>query len=385
MMRRRLLVSALCAATVALGGCSVLDSINIFGASGPKMAELTPIKASTGVRTVWSYSIGKAGDSVFTPAVVDRVVFVAAADGAIARLEDGKAVWRIKAGQPLSAGVGADARMVVVGTHDGSVLAFDAADGKPLWQAKATSEVLAPPLISGADVIVRSGDNRIAAFDRIDGHRKWIYQRALPALALRNAAGSVIAEKYVFAGFPGGKLVALSMQNGALVWEGTVALPKGSNELDRVADIVSLPLVDGVHICSVAFQGRIACFDMTQGGALLWARDFSSASGLSADNRYVYASDEQSTLQAFDKNSGSSIWKQNKLARRQLTAPMVLRGLVVVADAQGIVHFINRDDGDFAARVNTDGSPALAAPQALGADTVLVQTSGGSVYALEVQ
>ena len=100
---------------------------------------------------------------------------------------------------------------------------------------------------------------------------------------MRSAAPPVFAERFVFAGFPGGKLVALALQNGAPVWEGPVASPKGATELDRVADIVSVPVIDGRQICSVAFQGRVACFDMGQGGALIWARDISSAAGLALE------------------------------------------------------------------------------------------------------
>jgi outer membrane protein assembly factor BamB len=368
-----------------LAGCSSLDSINPFSSapSGPKMAELLPIQATTEARIVWRENVGKGEDYVLVPAVVGSSVYAVSRDGNLVRLDDGKPVWRINAGQAVSGGVGANGSMVVVGSPKGDVLAFSAENGKPLWKAKATSEILAAPVLGEGIVIVRSGDNRVAAYDLSDGKRKWIYQRPTPALSLRVTASPVISEKYVFAGFPGGKLIAMSINNGAAVWEGTVALPKGATELDRVADITSTPVIDGRDICAVAFQGRVACFDLNSGN-LSWARDMSSAAGLSIDGRYVYVSDDKGAVHALDRASGASIWKQDKLSLRRLTAPLPRRGLIVVADVQGIVHFLSREDGSFAARLATDGSAITASLQPLGS-ALLLQTRNGSIYAIEAQ
>lgn len=386
-MSRRLLI-LLASAGLVMSGCATvsdaIDSVNPFRGSGPKMAELRPITPTIEVRTEWSTGAGKAGDYVFSPAVVGNAIYVAGNDGTISRLEDGKTVWKIKAGQPLSAGVGANGRMLVVGTPKGDVLAFATEDGKPLWQARVSSEVLAAPAVADDGVAVKSGDNRVFLFDANDGGRKWVYQRSTPTLSIRGAGSPVFADRYIFVGFPGGKLVALSLQNGAPVWEGAVALPKGATELDRVADIVAPPVVDGRQICAVAFQGRVACFDMGQGGAMIWSRDLSSAAGLALDGRYLFVTDEKGAVHALDRLSGSSLWKQDKLTNRRVSGPAVRRGLVAVADAEGIVHFLSRDDGSFAARQKTDGTPVRAPVQLLGS-SFLVQTAGGNVSAIEAQ
>lgn len=385
--RRTLPLSALwpILLVTALAGCSTLESLNPFSSSssGPKMAELQPIKATLDARVVWRDSVGKADDFVFSPAVVGTSVFAAGKDGSLLRMDGGQTAWRIKADLPLSGGVAADEKMVVVGTAKGDLLAFSASDGKPLWKARASSEILAAPALGEGLVVVRSGDNRLAAYDMADGKRKWVYQRPTPALTLRVTAGPVISGKYVFAGFPGGKLIAVSTANGAPLWEGTVALPKGATELDRVADITSVPVIDGRDVCAVAYQGRVACFDLGNGN-LIWARDLSSSSGLTIAGRHVYVSDEKGAVHALDRASGASLWKQDKLFLRRLTAPSAQRGTVAVADVQGIVHFLSREDGSFVARVATDGSPVAAAPRALGGSLV-VQTRNGGVFAIEAQ
>ncbi len=382
MSARRLSVVLLAA---ALGSaCSTLDSINPFSSSAPKMAPLPPLTANADLAPSWTADAGKSGDYVFVPAVVGEVSYVAGAKGKIAKYEFGKQVWQIDAGQPLSAGVGADRQRVVVGTPKGEVLAFSADDGRPLWTARVSSEVLATPAVNGEGVVVRSGDNQIYFLDAVDGNRKWVYQRATPALSVRATGAPILADRYIFSGFPGGKLVALAVQNGAPVWEGVVALPKGATELDRVADVVATPVIDGSQICAVAYQGRVACFDMAQGGAMMWSREISSAAGLALDHRYVFVSDDNGTVYALDRQSGSSLWKQDKLKSRQLSGPAVRQGRVAVADREGYVHFLSREDGQFVGRGKTDGSP-VRAPIVLSGASFLVQSTGGRVAAFEAQ
>lgn len=380
----RLKLAALVSAGLLSGACSTLDSLNPFSGSAAKMAPLPALSASAGIRNLWSASTGKSGDYTFAPAVVGSAVYLAGRDGSVSKLENGKSLWKVAIGQPLSAGVAASQKLVVVATSKGDVIALSAEDGKQLWQAKASSEVLAAPAIGSAGVAVKSGDNRVFLFDAESGARKWAYLRSTPPLSVRGAGSPVFADQYVFVGFPGGKLVALSLLNGAPVWEGAVALPKGATELDRVADVVATPVADGRQLCAVAFQGRVACFDMGQGGAMIWSRDLSSAVDLALDGRYVFVVDDKGVVYALDRQSGSSLWKQDKLKGRQISAPLVRRGLVAVGDGEGYVHFLSREDGSFVGRTKVDSSPIRAPMQALES-AILVQTTGGSASAIEIQ
>lgn len=371
-----------------LGACSSMsvEKLNPFSSSDPKIkpTELAAIQPTAELKILWKEGVGSAGAFTFSPAVVGDSVYAAAREGTVARFDGGRQVWRISAGQPISGGVGSDGKLVVVGTPKGEVLAFDAATGRETWKARVSSEVLAAPAVAEGLAIVRSGDSRIFGFDAVDGKRRWVYQRSMPALSLRSNVGVVPAGKVTLAGFPGGKLVAIANNNGAAVWEVTVALPKGSTELERVADVTSSPVVSGTTVCAAAFQGRAACFDSNTGN-MLWSRDMSSSAGLDIDNRYVYVTDDKGAVHAMDRNSGASIWKQDKLALRGLSRPVALAGgRVAVADYQGVVHLLRQEDGAFAARATTDGSAVRAEPVRFGAG-MLVQTANGGLYALEAR
>jgi outer membrane protein assembly factor BamB len=372
----------------ALAGCSSVGGLydRWFGSQpASKPAPLVQIQQTAQARVLWRAGIGAAERSIFFPAVTGATVYAASAAGQIAGFDvkSGKEVARINTGQRLSGGVAASASLVLVGTSKGEVLAYDTS-GKQLWKAQLGGEVLAPPAVEGSLVAVRAGDGRIYGLDATSGTRRWVYQRSTPALSLRNYSGVLLERGAIFAGFSGGRLVALNASSGTVGWDSVVALPKGATELERVADVMGLPVLDGDRVCAVAYQGRVACFDV-QSGTTIWARDMSSVVGMDADHKSVYITDDKNAIVALDKTNGGSLWKQDKLFGRGVSAPLAFGRYVLVGDFEGYVHLLSREDGSFMARFPTDGSAIGAAPLPIDDETVLVQTRNGGLFAIALQ
>ena len=370
-----------------MAGCSTLSSLNPF-ASKSKTAQPVPLVALKGtmaVRTAWKLDIGKAGNGyIFTPALAGASVIVAGGGGAIARVDaaSGKALWRIKAPTDLSAGVGTDGNMIVVGGIKGAVYAYDM-NGKAMWTAQASSEVLSAPVIGDGIVVVRSFDNRIVGLDARTGEKKWTVQRPSPPLTIRNAPGMVVAGKDVIVAQPGGKLVAIQLASGSPRWETAVGEARGATELERVTDIGGMPVVIDNEVCAVSYQGRVGCFDLSTGSAR-WTKELSSNVGVAADANYVFATDDKGDVLAFQRDGGTSAWKNDKLGYRNLSTPVSYGKTVAVADYQGYVHFMSREDGTFLARAATDGSAVVATPVVVGSNLIF-QTQNGTVTAIAVE
>ena len=373
----------------SLAGCSSLPSINPmnwFGSSAgtEKPAALTEFRPRVSVKTGWQAKVGAAQGYAFAPALNDKRIFATGHDGQLHQLDaaTGASSWQSNTGSKLSAGVAAGDDIEVVGTLKGQLLAFDGS-GKALWKTQLSSEVLGVPQVASGMVIARTADGHIYALDAKDGSRKWMYERSLPALSLRSQAGLLVTKGGVFAGFAGGKLVALALDSGTLGWEANVAVPKGASEIERIADITSTPVADDTQVCATAYQGRVACFDQRTGN-LLWSRDISSTAGLAIDDNNVYVTDTKDAVIALEKASGRSVWKQDTLRARHLTAPTRVGNYLAVGDLQGYVHLLALDDGSFAGRAATDGSPIISPAQARNGGLV-VQTANGGVYALALQ
>ncbi|HYD33393.1 MAG TPA: outer membrane protein assembly factor BamB [Methylophilaceae bacterium] len=385
------LLPLLCAIGL-LGGCTSLTDLKtdiserMFGREPTDPpTPLKEFKPRAQSKVIWSAKVGEAGDFTFTPAVENGQVYAASAGGEVFRFDaiSGKQVWRVAAGESLSGGVGVGESLVLVGTPSGYVIAHNL-EGKLLWKSKVSSEVLSVPQVSSGIVVVRAGDGRVFGLSAADGSRKWIYQRATPALSLRSSAGVAVDSGFVYVGFAGGKLIALRLDDGKIVWEASVAQPRVVTEIERIADITSLPVVDGPLVYAVAYQGKIAAVDRAT-GRVLWSRDISSYTGINAEESRIYVAHANSSIYALDYSSGKTFWKQDDLMHRNSTAPLPMGGVIAVGDLEGYVHFLDREDGSFYSRVRTMESPIMARMTALGTNGMLAQTRDGGLYAISIK
>ena len=373
--RRRVLLGFLAATAVVLAGCG------LFGEKKTPPAPLPEFQSTVALGTGWRVSVGGARGALLQPAIAENAIYAAAADGTVLRIDpaSGSAVWRADVDSRISAGVGADGFTVAVGTVRGEVIALDA-DGKVRWRAQATSDIVDPPLVGRGLVIVHSTDHRVAAFEADTGKRRWTYNRQLPALTLRASTEMAFAGDNVLVGFPGGRLVAIALVNGAARWEATISEPRGTTEVERLADVLGPVVVAEGMACAASFQGRVTCADPAT-GSLRWTRELSAGAGLGRDRRALYAVDSTSQLHALAADGGASLWRNDRLTHRKLTTPLAAGGLVMVGDLAGYVHVLSAAEGGFVARLQVDSSAITARPMAWN-DSVVVLTSGGTLALL---
>lgn len=353
--------------------------------AGPKPAPLPQFSAAASVRVLWQQGLPAIDDALLSPAFSGGSVYAASRKGDLARYDAaGQELWRVSSAPRLSGGVASNGTLVAVASSDGELWVHDAASGVLRWKQAVDGEVIAAPLLAGDLVLVRVGDNQLAAFAATDGKRRWVYQRAQAPLALRSHSGLAQAGDLLFAGFPGGKLLALSLASGLQRWEATISQPKGANEIERMADVVGDPLLLGEKVCVASFQGRAACVDRVS-GRVLWTRDFSSSTGIAADTSAIYLVDSSDAVYALDVETGASKWKQDKLSLRKLARPLVLDGKLVVADVQGYVHVLDAGNGQFLANLRVDSSGVRAPMLALPNEGFALQAVDGDMFALTLR
>jgi outer membrane protein assembly factor BamB len=319
----------------ALAGCGATDN-------APAPTPLEDFKPRLSLRADWAVSLGWTDPQVSRPAASGDAVYAAGSFGDLVRLDakSGAQRWHAVTRGSISSGVATDGERVLVGTTKGVLLAYSTL-GKLLWRAEVSSEVLSAPSIEGGLALVRSADSRVHALDLNDGSKKWEYQASTPPLILRASPAVSRLSGLAIAGFPGGKLLALDLVSGNLKWEAVVSAPKGDNELERLTDVAGTPLLAGDAVCAAAFQGQVGCFDGKR-GTPLWTRPISTAQALAGDGKYIYVVDDASNVLALDRLTGASVWKQDKLFSRKLTAPAVFLDYVVVGDTDGRLFALNR-------------------------------------------
>lgn len=373
-VRKLFLASVATALVGAFAGC----------ASGPDKPKPTALEAFTpqlNGRVVWNQKI----DGVQFPlavAVSPGVFTVAGNDGTVISLEadTGRELWKGSAGAKVGAGVGSDGRFASVITRDGELVTFEA--GRVLWRKTLNMRVTTAPLVAGERVFVLGGDRSVQAFDAQDGTQLWSVQRPTDPLTL--AQGGVIAAfKDTLLAGQGAKLAGFDPRNGDVRWEVVVGSPRGTNEVERLADLVAPIARVGDVVCVRSFQAAVGCVNAER-GTLNWTKPGGGTDGVAADEQSVYGADATDRITAWKLATGDVAWQSEKLLYRGLGAPLTTPKAVIFGDSEGIVHFLSRDKGETLLRISTDGSPIVAAPVMAGG-TLLVVTRNGGLFALRAE
>jgi outer membrane assembly lipoprotein YfgL len=347
----------------------------------PKPTELAPNPALMALRQVWANKIG-ATDFPLTVRVVEQTVFVAATDGTVMALDarSGAEVWRTQVGAKIGAGVGSDGQYAAVVTRDNDLVVID--KGRELWRQKLTALVFTAPLVAGQRVFVLGADRTVSAFDAASGRKLWSQPRPGEPLVLQQAGVLMPVGDTLVVGLSG-RLVGLHPMTGGVRWETPIASPRGTNEVERLVDLVANPSRVGDVVCVRAFQAALGCVNAAK-GSLLWSKPSVGAVGLGGDESRVYGSEADGKLVAWSRGNGERAWVSERLRWRGLSAPVALGRSVVVGDESGLLHFVSREDGSPLTRVSADGSAIVAAP-VLAGDTLVVVTRGGTVLGLRTQ
>lgn len=370
-------IIGLIAAALLVAGCSKEKEV-------APPAELVEFDAVVGVKKVWSAST-QGGDDVLRlglqPAVEGERVYVAGHGGDVQALElaGGRSLWRASTDLALSGGPGIGEGLVVAGASSGEAVAIDAQTGQERWRVAVGGEVLAPPAIGGGLAVIRTVDGRLRALRVADGTEAWNYEQLVPRLTLRGNGAPVISGDMVLAGFDNGKVVALSLATGELLWTTIVAPAQGRTEIERLVDIDSPVRVADQDVFVVGYQGRVAML-ARESGQIWWGRDLSSHRGLAADSTYLYVTTADSAVVALRRRDGTEVWRQDQLLRRGVTAPALAGDTLVVADFDGYLHWLDAASGEMLARAKSGSGRISNAPQAAG-DLLLVQTDSGEVQA----
>jgi len=388
MVKIRVCLNALACvlAALLLSGCAALGSLSFWDDDDEALAPmpLPDIRAEVALKREWSADVGRGLGERFarlTPALLADLIVAADAFGNVAAFDrfSGKRRWRTRI-EPadegfgfgfaprrdaafVSAGVAAGEGVAVVGTSNGEVIALDVANGRTLWRVSISSEAEGGPAIGGGLVYIGATDGRLAALDVLSGKERWNHDSQVPVLTLRGGGAVNYVDGVVYAPFANGKLVALNGEDGEILWEHRMSLSQGRSELDRIIDVDSGAEVLGRFVYSVNYNGNLKSLRRSDGTSV-WEMKVSSYSPVATGYGNVYVVDDEDALLAVDQREADVLWRQERLLRRELSAPTAASSYLVVGDAEGYVHLVAQSDGRLVGRAKVSGevfSPLLFA------------------------
>ena len=303
------------------------------------------VLAFAGCRPSSSTGIGGAYDH---PVVGENLVYVGGIDGylyAIDRVTGlvGETGWRRPEDPPegppeempdLVAGPTLDreTNIVVVGSEDGNLYAYDATNGDLKWSFETGDKIWSTPVIKDGTIYFGSHDKNVYAVNLEDGLEKW-----------RFPTGGIVAGRpllfrnLVVIGSFDRKLYALDADNGIKQWE-----------------------VDGDH--------------------WFWA-------GAVADDRTIFAPSMDGNIYAVDRD-GNLLWKYD-LEAPIASRPALISGALAVVGKNGDIKLLNTTPSplDVDRLIDTEavGGEDVRAPLFVTGNTLYVGTMGNTLVRIDLK
>ncbi|MDD2546435.1 MAG: outer membrane protein assembly factor BamB [Burkholderiaceae bacterium] len=357
----------------------ILTGCSIFNGSSSKMAplDLGPNVPLFSVRQVWTSRIGGVTAQSFEVHASGDVLTLASLDGTVVALDPktGADIWRLSLGEPLSAGVGSDGKWTAVVSRSNQLVMIES--GREIWRKPLSTQTFTSPLVAGDRVFVLAADRSVSSYDATTGQRLWSQSRPGESLVLRQSGVLTAVGDTLVVGLSG-RLVGLNPLTGNVRWEVPLAVARGTNDVERLVDLVGRPSRVANSFCVRAFQAAVGCIDSSS-GRLSWIQTAHGITGLHGDSAVLFGSEANGSFVAWRRGDGTRLWTTDRLKYRKLTAPLLLGRSVVVADDTGLVHLLAKEDGSPMNRLMTDASGVAMAPVVIS-ETLVVVTRNGGIY-----
>lgn len=383
-MKIKLLILALC---VALQGCSKIDDYMLGKDNTPKPKELTDIKEKIKVSPNWAVGVGKSSKSKeylrLKPVIQSGTIYTADASGLIHAINkrDGQIQWTTQLKHGLVSGPTIANGYIAVTTNNSSLVLLNQANGKQVWQNKVSGEILSPPAIAHKKVIAKTIDGKVYAFNVADGKQLWTSEHGSPSLVLKASSSPVIKGNLVLIGFSDGKMDAIDIDTGRLVWQRSIAYASGSSDVERLVDIDADPIVEGDVAYLASYQGYIGALSLAN-GQFIWRKPGSVYKNMLSHGNVLYVSDSHDVLWSINKQNGQVNWKQKLLKARGLTEPVLIGNALVVGDKTGYLHFVDTQTGELLGRFKASSGVSIS-PSVSGRK-LYVLTDNGMLNQLSV-
>lgn len=378
--------------TLLLGGCSLFSGEEDV----VKMADLPEFEATYQPIIAWTSNIGNGVDKYYSqlqPAVDYNTIYAAARAGEVSAfsVEDGSSLWSIDLSQHesnllnrsarLSGGVTLALDTLYIGTENAQVFALDVENGDIKWMSSVSGEVLAKPVYDSDRVVIHTSRGDLIALDSRTGEELWSLSNAQPKLSLRGSAAPSISQGGVIYGRADGFVSAALLQTGQPLWQVPVARPYGATELDRLVDADMQPVIRNNIVYALAYNGNLVAIDLLK-GELIWSKKYSGFNDIVVAGNDIFLIDYRSHIFAIDRHNGEQHWANTSLLYRNVTGATIANDFIVVGDAEGYLHWIDRESGEFVAQQKLDSKGLYKEP--IESTTHLyLQTRSGKLIAIE--
>ena len=329
-----------------------------------------------------------------SPVVFDGVLYVGSGDGHLYALDavTGDELWRFDAESPVHSSPAVDQDLVYLANFAGRVFAVDRVRGSAVWSVQTGETVpwewggedwdffLSSPTVVGEILVIGSGDGNVYAFDRLTGNERWRFETQA-----RVRSTPAVADGTVYVGSMDGSLYSIDLATGTQEWrfdtEGR-SLSSVDFGFDRKS-LQSSPTVSGNSVYIGSREGFMYAVDRTA-GTLRWRFDhevsWANTTAAVSDGVLYAGTSDGLFVHAVDEETGNELWRTTT-AGRVFGSPSLAGNNTYVADQSGILYVLSRTTGEVRSqfRLGAGSSSSPVVTEGL----VFIGADDGGVYALE--
>ncbi len=378
----KIIIAGLCG--LGLQSCGYVDDYILGKDNTLRPKSLPPIQSKVLLKKTWSAKIGQSHQSPayfkLKPVTAGHKIYTADTSGRVTALSRvrGKILWTTVLEKGIVSGPTVGNNKVVVSTNEGSIVALSQLDGHQLWKTSVTSEVLAKAALTQKAVVVKTMDGHLLALDTTSGKKLWVLEHGAPNLILKASSSPIVIGNTAFVGYADGKLDAVDLKQGRVMWQRNIAYANGASDIERLVDIDADPLVRNEWLYMASYQGFIGAFDISS-GQFVWSKPASVYKNMAMDRDSLYVTDSRDILWAYDLSSGQIKWKQRALQGNGLSEPVLLDNKLIVGDKMGRLHVLDKTNGALIGREQV-GAPIYISPS-VSHGQILVMTADGVLHA----
>jgi outer membrane protein assembly factor BamB len=278
-------------------------------------------------RQVWAASIHDSFTS--PPFYADKAVFAGTAGGFLCAFDaaTGREKWRYKVGDAV---MGTPNRIdlpegrkgiVVISQADGAIHGVDMETGKLAWTTDKVERCDGHPSVGGGRIVLGSCASALHVYS---GGKEPV-RKDIPLGEDGQVAGGVaLSGKTAYAGTRGGKVYAVDVEAGKIVWK---------NDSTR-SEAFTTPAVNDRFVVFGAQDGKVYGLDRGT-GAKAWEADTGDAPSSPVIARDRVAVSSGGSLHLLDLATGKKIWTAR--VSDTITGPAVARGRMIVGTDSGLV------------------------------------------------
>ncbi len=301
------------------------------------------------INKLWGKDIGSGaafGFALLKPEYYGESLFVADRSGKVFRLDSGNGtvIWQADLDQEIFSGVGVNENLVVV-THDnGSVTGLHADNGSIAWVVSIKRQISAIAAIGEGRVILRTANGLIIGLNAKTGDIVWQVEKATPLLSMHGDSTPVITHDAVLVGLSSGKLIANNVVNGRDYWETEISFIKGKDEIERLTDSDTVPIVREQIVFTGTYQGSVVALQL-QNAELIWRAKVSTRLPMAMSGDRLFVIGELGEVTGVNAINGDILWEQQIFRGHGVNQIVTVGDRVIIGDAKGRIHTMAVDSG----------------------------------------